>query len=454
VKKNAFDLLKEGKTIHDLTEEEKKELKKTHKKESKQIEELTEKESGREDKIRIELREIYENIVSVLKEFCDLKEEQYSLIAIWIIGTYIHDEFETYPYLFFNAMRGSGKTRILKLIAACSHKGELIGSLSEAVLFRTAKGRTMCLDEFERVGSKEKQSLRELLNAAYKKGQIIKRMKKKGDEFVVDEFEVFSPIAMANIWGMEEVLEDRCISLTLEKSDTPAIVKLIENFSKNPVVQDIRTKLSKIQCSLCSVVSKKEWDIGWNNYILSKYRPLSDLHKTTLYTLTTLNTYNTLTTQFTDDEFYNNIDKTGIYGRHLELSFPLLIISRLLNNFEETLKFLEEIMKEKKLEDMAESKDVQVYDFVSQLNESHGHSLVSNLTIEFRHFLNLSEKDDVWVNSKWLGRALKRLVLIKEKRRRSKGVEMILDVSKAKEKIKIFKEPDKKEEDIKVEKIK
>ncbi len=124
------------------------------------------------------VRDIHKAIISKLKRFCDIKEEYYSIIALWIIGTYIHDEFETYPYLFFNAMRGSGKTRILKLIASMSKNGELLGSLSDAVLFRTAKGKTMCIDEFERVGSQENQSLRELLNAAYKKGQKIQRMKK------------------------------------------------------------------------------------------------------------------------------------------------------------------------------------------------------------------------------------------------------------------------------------
>ena len=116
-------------------------------------------------------------------------------------------------------MRGSGKTRILKLIASMSKNGEVLGSLSEAVLFRTAKGRTICIDEFEKVGSHENQALRELLNAAYKKGQKIKRMKKAGDEYVVEEFDIYTPICMANIWGMDEVLGDRCITIVLEKSN-------------------------------------------------------------------------------------------------------------------------------------------------------------------------------------------------------------------------------------------
>lgn len=391
-----------------------------------------------DEQLKKDLGEIYEEIIKVLSRFLDLKKEYYNLLAVWAIGTYIYQEFETFPYLFFNAMRGSGKTRMLKLLASICNNGELVGNLSEAVLFRTAKNRTMCIDEFERVQSKEKQTLRELLNAAYKRGQVIKRMKKKGEEFIVDEFEVYTPIAMANIWGMEEVLADRCLSLVLEKSNKSSVVKLIENFSQNPQILEIKQRLSQIQCSLCSVVVKKDMGKWWNNYILDKY-------ENSLTTLTTLTTFPTQTTQTTQNNthnpfisVFNKIDKSGISGRHLELAFPLLMLADFINIFDKILPVMSEIIQEKKLEDIAESKDVQVYDFVSQQEETD-FRLVSEITEAFRYFLNISEKEDVWINSRWLGKALKRLVLIKEKKRVGRGVSVILNIEKAKEKIKMFK---------------
>jgi len=39
----------------------------------------------------------YENIITELHEYCDMKEEYYPLVAIWIIGTYLHKSFNTYP---------------------------------------------------------------------------------------------------------------------------------------------------------------------------------------------------------------------------------------------------------------------------------------------------------------------------------------------------------------------
>jgi len=89
------------------------------------------------------------------KKKFDIEEQHYKIIALWIIGTYFHKQFATYPYLFFNAPKSSGKSRLLKLVASLSWNGRYLISISEAVLFRTASKRTFCIDEFERVGSKE-----------------------------------------------------------------------------------------------------------------------------------------------------------------------------------------------------------------------------------------------------------------------------------------------------------
>ena len=43
-----------------------------------------------------------------------------------------------------------------------------------------------------------------------------------------------------------------------------------------------------------------------------------------------------------------------------------------------------------------------------------------------------------WVTNEWLGRAIKRLRLDVKKSRHSKGVQVILDVEKAKEKVAMF----------------
>ena len=126
------------------------------------IEKLTREET------KEKLLECYETIKKILKHYLDMNEDYYSLIAIWILGTYWHNDFSSYPYLYFNAMRGSGKSRALKLITRLSKDGQVMASPTEAVLFRT--NGTIGIDEFEGVANKDKNSVRELLNGAYKKG--------------------------------------------------------------------------------------------------------------------------------------------------------------------------------------------------------------------------------------------------------------------------------------------
>lgn len=406
-----------------------------------------EEEKRESDKVKIKLGECFENIVEIIKTYVDLKEEYYKVIALWIIGTYMHNEFETYPYLFLNAMRGSGKTRLLKLISILSYgskgKTKVHTGVTESVLFRTPKNVTLTLDELEHIGGKDKGILREYLNASYKKGSTVSRTKKvkskEGEDYVIDDFEPYKPIAMANIWGMEEVLGDRCITIILEKSNDPSKVKMIEDFENNNNITNTLTTLNNIRCSLLRCSYPKIIYNNWNNYIKSKY-----INYTTTYTtLTTYNnnnytnTYNIITQQ-RDLEFFNKIDNSEIDGRNLELTMPFFVISRFLNEelFDQIVEVYKEIISEKRIEEFTESRDVMLYDFVSQEPSENYFKSVKKLTNSFKEFIQSNEE---WINDKWMGRALKRLGLIGSKRRMGYGVEVILDVKKAQEKIRIFK---------------
>ncbi len=391
-------------------------------------------------KTKERLRENYYDIKDILEKYIDMNKDYYTLIPIWIIGTYYHSEFNSYPYLFFNAMRGSAKTRTMKLVMKLSKDGNIMASPTEAVLFRV-KG-ALGIDEFEGVASKDKSSIRELLNASYKKGTKIFRMKKTksktGEEQTVEEFEPYRPIAMANIWGMEEVLADRCVVITLEKSNNPLKTKLTEDYDTHESFAKVLKTFS--QCSLCSVVSIKNIYQNWNNYILDKY-------KTTHTTLYTYNTYTTLTTpQALKDiklmSLFNKIDESGIEGRNLELFLPLFFIAEVLGDdiLKDLIRISQEFSKNKAHDEEVESRDVMVYQFVSQLADvpMKFHS-VKKLADEFKAYTG---EDYEWLNAKWLGRSLKRLNLIIDKKRTYNGVEAILNIKKAGEKLKMFKKSD------------
>lgn len=386
---------------------------------------------------QLELEECYRGIIDLMKRFVDVPEAYQKLIAIWIIGTYLHSHFETFPFLFFNAMRGSGKTRLLKFISALASKsdGSVQNNISEAVLFRTPQGTTLCIDEIENIASKEKNTLRELLNAAYKKGIKVKRMKKikanNQEDYKVEEFEPYLPIAMANIWGLEEVLQDRSITLILEKSSNPGIIKKIDNVTSIVRFSEIKKKLTELGVVWCCVVTEKNIIGEWNDYIDRKYNDIT--------TQTTQTAQDNTKQHQEHEELFRKIDDSGITGRHFELIFPLLITAELIHTdiLNELINITKNIMLERKEEEYSSSKDVMVYDFVSHLDKYRYEWVPTKFLVnEFRQFTN---EDGEWLNDKWLGRALKRLCLITEKRRLRQGREFKLAVDKAKEKIKIFK---------------
>jgi len=382
------------------------------------------------------IKVLYDNIVQIYKKYCDIKEKYFPIVACWVIGSYLHKKFKTYPYLYANAMKGSGKTRFLKLTAHLCD-GEVLNSLTEAVLFRS--DNMLAIDEFERIMRKGNENLIELLNSAYKYGCKVKRMKKKkilgNEEQVVEEFDVYRPIAIANISGMDSVLADRCIPIIIERSDNKKVTQLVEIWDSEKITT--LTKLGLLglkkpknpESSVVSVdvVSPGETYKLWNEYILSQ-------KDTTLTTLTTYTTHTTLTTL----TFFDKLRDMEIDGRSLELAMPLLIIANSvsLEVLDELLVTLKEIVDERKMEDLTSNYDISLIDFVSQEIVTTYFRPINNIVNSFKEFLGTNEE---WINTRWLGRALKRLNLIKDKKRQAKGVELILDIEKAQLKIKQFK---------------
>jgi len=409
------------------------------------------------EKKRQKMREIYFAISDVLKYYLDMREEYYPLVALWILGTYFYKEFDAYPYLFINAMRGSGKTRLLKLIAELSYNGELTTNLSEAVLFRTASNTTHCIDEFEQIGSREKQTLRELLNAGYKKGMKVKRMAKgtvkdeetgkEKERMVVEEFELYSPIVMANIWGMDEILGDRCITLVLEKSNDPEKTRLIEDFKTNFSILAIKTNFSEGSVVYDGKNNQERAPTStlWNEYIHTLHTQHTQHTLPSLLTLTPYKPIINIPPQETkvidhfSSKFFEKVEKTGINGRNLELFFSLFVLADRIGEdlLDKIIEISKRIIIERKLEEKTESRDVLLIKFIASQIPSETWISIKSMFKEFAEWLNESATPD-FPSPEWLGKALKRLNLTKDKRRLNRGIEVMINYTKALEKARIW----------------
>ena len=401
------------------------------------------------------LKRSYYKIKDVLEEYMDLEQSHYSLVALWIIGTYLHKQFPAYPYLFFNAMKGSGKTRLLKIISNLAKDGKVAGSMTEAVLFRTAKDSTLCIDEFEGMNAKGNENLKLLLNAGYKKGTKVQRLTKKktseGEAQVIEEFAVYCPIAMANIRGMENVLGDRCISLILEKSSKTQITKLIENFEYDIDFQTIRGGLRRLTEKF-----KEDSNIfghiflEWNTYqknIVNKVSNVNNVKDVNNVSRTdNIDEIDNITTLF------QKIDKTNISGRDLELFLPLFIIADMCSKeiFDNLIELAKNIVKEKKESDREENKHVKLIEFIAQSNYE-GFVNTEDVAKEFSEFIG---EDPKYNTSRSVSRTLNTLKLILDKRSTGKKRQIRLNILKAQEKLLMFKDVEEIKIDFSKSKIK
>ena len=77
------------------------------------------------------LPELYRRILLVLDTYMDIDLRNKHLVALWIIGTYFHKSYVSFPRLFINAQKGSGKSRLLQILKALCWNGTVQTNLTE-----------------------------------------------------------------------------------------------------------------------------------------------------------------------------------------------------------------------------------------------------------------------------------------------------------------------------------
>jgi putative DNA primase/helicase len=162
---------------------------------------------------------IIDAVIAFVHRFVFLKDEAlYLLVAVWIVATYFHQDFDFSGYLFaYSPEPQSGKTTlldVLNLLVANSSGIQI--SPTPAILFRTANGKTQLLDEIDTWMNHEE--LRSVLNAGFQKGAKVSRMDKDPKSgFKTQEFPVYGPKALAGIGfnQLTRATRDRTFALAM-----------------------------------------------------------------------------------------------------------------------------------------------------------------------------------------------------------------------------------------------
>ena len=131
------------------------------------------------------------------------------VLCLWVVHTWAVSAFYVTPRLVLDSPEpGSGKTRVLEVLALLCHDAKLTLSTTTAALYRRIKSAgdrppTILQDEcdvvFGRANNSQAEDLRGLFNAGYKTGATVDRCEGHGGDLVVIEFPVFAPVAVAGL---------------------------------------------------------------------------------------------------------------------------------------------------------------------------------------------------------------------------------------------------------------
>jgi len=170
--------------------------------------------------------DVYVGVRTAFEEFIELEDDvAYDFLTLWSIGTYFFHLFPAYPYIYVGGIKQTGKTKLLNILERICFNAKNSIDLSGSALFRNVEvfRTTLLIDEADVLDNPErKQEIRKLLWGGYKRGSLVDRT--NPNTLQPEWFEVYSPKAIANIKGVEDVLEDRCIVLIMKRGKKKDII--------------------------------------------------------------------------------------------------------------------------------------------------------------------------------------------------------------------------------------
>ncbi|UWG98010.1 hypothetical protein LPY66_04170 [Dehalobacter sp. DCM] len=169
---------------------------------------------------KVSLYQCFDKINTHMKKYIVFEDDRiFPILALWVIGTYFYKIFRYYPYIWLNADKGSGKSRVMEVIVPLAFNAVMAVNHSEASVFRLVDvdGATLLIDEFEKLKKDNQQGIMTLLNSGFNAEATVIRNERRGDSFKPVAFSSYSPKMFAGIDDISDVLMDRCIRIKMFK---------------------------------------------------------------------------------------------------------------------------------------------------------------------------------------------------------------------------------------------
>ena len=173
------------------------------------------------------LAEALTRIEQFLSRFVVLaRSEALVAVVLWVSHTYAIEHAEATPYLAISSPeKQSGKTRLLECLTLLAHDCDGIAITPTAsTIFRTLEATpegTLLLDELDAVfrdHSDKYEEVRAVINAGHRRGATVRRsVPGPKNTWIVKQFPVFGPKALAGIGKLPDTVTDRSIPILMLK---------------------------------------------------------------------------------------------------------------------------------------------------------------------------------------------------------------------------------------------
>jgi len=163
---------------------------------------------------------LFNTLRAYVHKYVDVSDDFEIISCLYIMMTWVFEDFHSVPYLRAIGDFGSGKTRFLKTVGNVCFRGIIAsGGTTTAPMFRLLdryKG-TLIIDEADYGKSDKSDTLVKILNSGYEHGMTISRCSDKDYEDI-QSFEVFGPkVVVSREAFQDQALESRFIHYPMIK---------------------------------------------------------------------------------------------------------------------------------------------------------------------------------------------------------------------------------------------
>lgn len=166
-------------------------------------------------------KNLFADVISHLKRFSYLPDNQWLLVACKIFLSYLqdHPDIHYMPMILFYAVPERGKSRTGKAVSYLSYRGVHVVDLREANLFRFAQNlkATLFFDLMDLWKKAEKNGAEDILLLRYERGAKATRViyPEKGAFKDTVYYDVYGPTIIATNEPLHKILDSRGINITM-----------------------------------------------------------------------------------------------------------------------------------------------------------------------------------------------------------------------------------------------